>query len=181
MNFIVYDIEATCWETPPPNMVQETIEIGAVKVNSYGEVLDIFERFIRPELYPMLSPFCQELTTIQQPTINRARPFPEVIEDFKEWSGILDGEDYLLCSWGSFDKKILVQDCEFHDLDADWVEQHINVRRQYHDLKRWRSYKGLKKVVELEGYEFTGTYHRGVSDAKNLTKIFTKYIDEWQY
>ena len=181
MNYIVYDIEATCWDGEPSQMVQETIEIGALKLDRYGEVIGIFERFVRPTIHPNLSLFCRQLTTIDQISINRARPFPEVIEDFQEWAGVYDDEEYLLCSWGSFDKRILVQDSELHDLDPFWTEQHINVRRQYHDLKRWRSYKGLKKVVELEGYEFTGVYHRGISDAHNLAKIFVKYIDEWQY
>ncbi len=181
MNYIVYDLEATCWDTPANNMVQEIIEIGAYKLNRYGEVLGTFERFVRPTLHPNLSAFCQQLTTIDQVTINRARPFPEVVEDFQEWVGIFDEEDYMLCSWGSFDKRMLIQDSELHDLDPYWVDRHINIRRQYHDLKNWRTYKGLKKVVKLEGYEFTGVYHRGISDAENLAKIFIKYIDEWQY
>ena len=162
-------------------MVQEIIEIGAYKVNRYGEVLGTFSRFVRPVLHPNLSLFCRQLTTIDQVDINRARPFSEVVEDFQEWVGYFDDEEYLLCSWGSFDKKMLIQDSELHDLDPDWAERHINIRRQYHDLKNWRTYKGLKKVVKLEGYEFTGVYHRGISDAENLAKIFIKYIDEWQY
>ena len=44
MNFIIFDLEATCWEGKPPNMVQETIEIGAVRINPYGEVEDTFNR-----------------------------------------------------------------------------------------------------------------------------------------
>ncbi|MEZ4953521.1 MAG: 3'-5' exonuclease [Saprospiraceae bacterium] len=181
MNYIIYDLEATCWEGQQNNMVQEIIEIGAYKLNRYGEVLGKFERFIRPLLHPNLSLFCQQLTTIDQVAINRARPFPEVVEDFQEWVGIFDDEEYLLCSWGSFDKKMLIQDSELHDMDTHWAHRHINIRRQYHDLKNWRTYKGLKKVVTLEGFEFTGVYHRGISDAENLAKIFIKYIDEWQY
>ena len=181
MNFIVFDIEATCWEGKPSELVQEIIEIGALKVDRYGEVLDTFERFIRPIIHPNLSQFCQQLTTIDQISINRSRPFREVAEDFQEWIGVFDDEEYLLCSWGGFDKRILIQDSELHELDHFWVEQHINVRRQYHDLKNWQTYKGLKKVVELEGFEFTGVYHRGISDAHNLAKIFIKYIDRWQY
>lgn len=182
MNFIVYDLEATCWEGRPPKMVQEIIEIGAVRMNEYGEVLDQFSRFVRPVLNPHLSFFCKKLTSIDQVSINRARPFPEVIEDFMEWAEIFDGDDHLLCSWGNFDKKMFIQDSELHQLDCDWVDgYHINVKKQYHEIKRWRSYKGLKRVVELEGFDFTGVYHRAISDAQNLAKVFMKYIDEWQY
>ena len=181
MNYIVYDLEATCWENQHSHQVQEIIEIGALKIDRYGEFLGSFERFIRPKVHPNLSPYCRELTTIDQIAINRARPFPEVVEDFQEWIGVYDEEEYMLCSWGSFDKKMLIQDSDLHNLDSYWAEKHINIRRQYHDLKKWRTYKGLKKVVKLEGYDFTGIYHRGISDAHNLAKIFVKYIDEWQY
>lgn len=181
MNFIVYDLEATCWEGQPTNLVQEIIEIGALKLDNYGEVLGTFNRLVRPVVNPNLSLFCRQLTTIDQVSINRARPFPEVVEDFQEWAGVYDQDEYLLCSWGSFDKKMLVQDSTLHRLDPDWTDFHINVRKQYHDLKNFRTYKGLKKVVELEGFEFTGTYHRGFSDAENLAKVFSKYIDEWRY
>jgi inhibitor of KinA sporulation pathway (predicted exonuclease) len=182
MNFIVYDLEATCWEGKPPNMVQETIEIGAIKINRYGEVEGVFNRFVRPVINLTLSLFCKQLTTIDQISINKARPFNEVIHDFQEWAGVLDHEEFLLCSWGNFDKRLLIQDAELHRLDSDWIEpNHINIRRQYHDMKGWNTYKGLKKVVELEGFEFTGTYHRGISDAENLAKLFIKYIDEWRF
>jgi inhibitor of KinA sporulation pathway (predicted exonuclease) len=66
-------------------------------------------------------------------------------------------------------------------MDSDWIAtKHLNVRRQYHDMKRWQNYKGLKKVVEMEGFEFTGVYHRAISDAENLAKVFVKHIDEWR-
>jgi inhibitor of KinA sporulation pathway (predicted exonuclease) len=66
-------------------------------------------------------------------------------------------------------------------MDYDWTNNHLNIRKQYHELKKFNNYKGLKKVVELEGFEFTGTYHRGFSDAENLAKIFIKYVDMWRY
>jgi 3'-5' exoribonuclease 1 len=181
MNYIVFDLEATCWEGKPSEMVQEIIEIGALKLNEYGEVEGTFNSFIRPVLHPNLSPFCRQLTTIDQISINRARLFPEVVEDFQEWAGVFDNEDCLFCSWGSFDKNMLIQDATLHNMDSDWIAtKHLNVRRQYHDMKRWQNYKGLKKVVEMEGFEFTGVYHRAISDAENLAKVFVKHIDEWR-
>lgn len=181
MNYIVYDLEATCWPDNPTDMVQEIIEIGALKISQFGELEGTYNRFIRPVLHPNLSLFCRQLTSIDQISINRASLFPEVVEDFQEWAGVFDDEDCVFCSWGSFDKNMLVQDSVLHDLEYDWIEpNHLNIRRQYHDLKRWKTYKGLKKVVELEGFDFTGTYHRAISDAENLAKIFVKHIDVWR-
>ena len=179
MNYIVFDLEATCWQGNHNNK-QEIIEIGAVKLNEYGEAESIFSSFVKPVIHPTLSSFCTELTTIRQVDVNRADKFPDVIEDFQDWIEIFD-ENYLLCSWGGFDKRILISNCEYHDFESDWVEHHINVKKQYHEIKRLRRPMGLMRVLEKEGFEFDGIPHRGISDAKNLTKIFLKYLDEWMF
>jgi 3'-5' exoribonuclease 1 len=180
MNFIIYDLEATCWEGRPPTMVQEIIEIGAIKLNRYGEVEGTFSKFIKPIIHPQLSLFCQQLTSIKQSDVERAATFPSVIEAFQDWAEVFD-EEYLLCSWGSFDKKMLIQDCRLHDMEDDWAENHINLKQQYHDIKRLRTRRGLKAALTAEGYEFTGTPHRGIDDARNLAKIFVKHLDVWRW
>lgn len=180
MNFIIYDLEATCWEGRPPSMVQETIEIGALRLNRFGELKGVFNRFIKPLLNPRLSAFCKELTSIQQENIDMAGNFRAVIEDFQDWAEIFE-EEYLLCSWGNFDKTMFMQDCELHDIEGDWADCHINLKSQYREIKKLNKARGLKSVLKYEGFEFSGTHHRGIDDAENLVKIFTKYLDEWRY
>ncbi len=177
-NFIIYDLEATCWQTPPPGFVQEIIEIGAYRLNEYGEIRGRFSRFIRPVVHPTLSSFCTHLTSIRQLDVNRAGTFPVVIDEFMRWARV-DEEPYVLCSWGNFDRKMFIQNCELHRLDSDWVHQHANLKDQYRKMKGVRQAIGLKKAIEREGMEFTGVHHRGISDAENLVKIFLRYIDRW--
>jgi len=181
VNFIIFDLEATCWATRNDTQIQEIIEIGALLINRYGEVESTFNSFIKPIVNPFLSAFCSELTSIRQVDIERAPYYPEVVEDFLDWIGYYDDEEYLLASWGNFDKRMLIQDCELHGIEADWVEPHINLKRQYQEIKRLRRPRGLKKAVKTEGFEFTGTAHRGIDDAENLAKVFAKYLDEWRY
>jgi inhibitor of KinA sporulation pathway (predicted exonuclease) len=180
MNFIVFDLEATCWEGRPPNMVQEIIEIGALKLDQYGELQGVFNRFVRPVINPTLSLFCRKLTSIDQIEVNRAETLPGVLTAFQDWAE--EDDDCLFCSWGSFDKNIVRQNADLHRMESDWMEDnHLNIRKQYHDIRGWNTYRGLKKVVELEGFEFTGVYHRAISDAENLAKVFVKYIDMWRF
>ncbi len=181
MIFIVYDLEATCWLGKPPGMKQETIEIGAVAINGYGEFLGDFNRFIKPVMHPILSSFCTDLTSIDQISINRAKKFPDVINDFRDWIEDFDDETYYLCSWGGFDKKMLQRDCELHDQEGEWLEFHLNIKQQYQELKGLRHPRGLMKTVEKEGFEFDGIPHRAIADAENLAKVFVKYLDEWVY
>ena len=177
-NFIIYDLEATCWEDSPPDFIQETIEIGAFRLNHFGEIRGKFNRFIRPVMHPTLSNFCRQLTSIDQVDVNRADTFPLVINEFLDWARV-DEEDYVLCSWGSFDKKMFIKDCELHRMDSSWTEQHANLKAQYMSMKQLRRPVGLRKAVEREDILFTGIHHRGISDAENLTKLFLKYLDYW--
>ncbi len=181
MRYIVYDLECTCWQTKELDKERETIEIGAVLLNEYGEMESDFCQFIRPILHPVLSDFCRRLTSISQIDVNRSFTFPAVIKDFIDWGELYDDEDFLLCSWGGFDKRQLIADCQLHKIETEWLEKHINLKEQYHKHKRLRTPIGLKKVVEQEGFEFTGIHHRGISDAQNLAKIFVKHLDVWQF
>jgi inhibitor of KinA sporulation pathway (predicted exonuclease) len=178
MNYIIYDLEATCWENPPPGFIQETIEIGAFRVNQFGEVRGKFNRFVKPVVHPTLSPFCRNLTSITQEDVNRARTFPEVIQEFQDWAYI-EEEDYVLCSWGNFDHRMFALDCKLHRLDHEWTKRHANLKEQYKEMKRMKNGVGLRKAVEKEGILFTGTHHRGISDAENLVKLFLKFLGNW--
>lgn len=180
MNYILYDLEATCWLGRPPKGIQEIIEIGAVKVNEYGEVLGDFNKFVRPTVNTRLSGFCTKLTTITQADVDKADTFPRVAEAYKEWIGVYE-EDFVLCAWGEFDIRMLRMDCELHKLDTDWLGNFSNIKKQYQTLKRLDKGTGLKKTTKHEGFEFTGKHHRAIADAENLAKIFIKYIDEWVF
>lgn len=179
MNFIIYDLEATCWEGSPADMESEIIEIGAFRVNEFAEIRGKFSRFVRPVIHPTLSDFCRNLTTIQQIDVNRAAIFPDVIDEFQEWAYI-DDEDYLLCSWGGFDRKMLVKDCRLHHLGSDWAHSHINLKEQYSTINRLQKGMGLQAALRREGLHFEGIPHRGISDAENLLKIFLKYFGQWK-
>lgn len=178
MKFIVFDIEATCWEGRPPGMVQETIEIGAYEVDAYGEVGRAFSRLIKPILHPQLSYFCRRLTHIDQQDINRARDFSRVSADFQDW---IDTDDYLLAAWGGFDQHLLRQDCELHRLDDYWLEPYIDLKSQYREIRGLPKKRGLAAAVRHEGFEWTGEQHRALDDAENTVKIFRKLLDVWRY
>ncbi len=178
MNYIIFDLEATCWRGRPPRGATEVIEIGACKVSRYGRVESQFSRFIKPNVNPILSNFCKSLTNITQEQVDRALTFDKVIDDFIEWSQI-EEEEYVLLSWGADDRLLLRNDCLRHRLEADWVNQYNDLKKAYRNMKEIRNAPGLKAVVRDEGFEFTGIHHRAISDAQNLTKVFIKYFEDW--
>lgn len=161
-------------------MVQETLEIGAYALNAYGQVTGQFSRLVKPVLHPQMSHFCRKLTNISQAEVNRARDFKRVIAEFQNWIGI-DYEDYLLASWGRFDRDQLMADCRLHRMDDYWLDEHIDLKQQYADIRKLPKKRGLKSAVKHEGYSWEGEEHRALPDAQNTVKIFRELIDVWRY
>ncbi len=77
MNYIILDLEATCWKDRNNGKPNEIIEIGALKIDENGKTISEFSRFVKPKLNPTLSDFCMELTTIPQSEIDSASNFPK--------------------------------------------------------------------------------------------------------
>ncbi len=178
MNYIVLDLEATCWLGKPPNGINEVIEIGAVKINEYGEVLGFFSKLIKPKVNRKLSGFCKKLTGIKQEQLNVADGYVTVIEEFKDFIGINE-EEYALFSWGDNDKSYLISNCRLHNIEYRWLDHFYDMHKIYLKFKGKQNKSGLKHVVESEGFEFEGAQHSAYVDAYNLGKIFIKYLDEW--
>ena len=53
MNYIILDLEATCWQGNAMDRNPEIIEIGAYRVNGYREWIDKFQSFVRPVEHDM--------------------------------------------------------------------------------------------------------------------------------
>ncbi len=173
--YVVFDLEATCWKDRTHDRIREIIEIGAIKLNIEGEIVSEFNEFVRPQENPILSNFCMRLTTITQTQVGLARTFPEVFNDFRAWIG---QEDYLLCSWGFYDKIQFEKDCKLHNLSTDWLKSHISLKHQYAEI-RGIERPTLKAALEAEELSFRGTHRRAIDDARNITQIFNHLRGRW--
>ncbi len=179
MNYIIVDLEATCWERREGRQ-NEIIEIGAVCVGDDRLIKGEFCEFVRPKENPQLSTFCTNLTSIAQETVDAASLYPEVVSSFLEWIKNF-GEEFVLCSWGHYDRVQFKNDCELHGLQADWTGRHISLKHQYAKIKGLRRAPGMSRALKSEGFKLEGTHHRGIDDAKNILKIFIKYYAHWDF
>ncbi len=179
---IAVDLEATCWSkednaelSENQSAESEIIEIGATRLDPATlEIVDTFERFVRPVRHPTLSNFCKTLTTITQDDVDQAQPFKETFADFVQWMGGTT-EGVLMLSWGRYDHNQLRRESQKAGLpDPAWTP--LNVKDEFSDWYRCQKNRkkrfGLGMAIRELGMEFTGTAHRGIDDAKNLSKIF---------
>lgn len=170
--FIIYDLEATCWRSPKPRQV-EIIEIGAVKVNEKLEIIDEFCEFILPIVHPKIDRFCTKLTSITQEDVDPADNFDVVVQRFEEWMSPQAAPTVLL-SWGEFDKRQFAADAKLHNMDLNWLKYWACMQSHYSKYKGAKNQIGLKNALKLEGLEFNGTQHRAIEDARNMAELFIK-------
>ena len=168
MDYVVIDLEATCWadETPPDRM--EIIEIGAVYL--YGESLEVrdeFASFVRPIHEAELSEFCRSLTSIEQSDVDAAPGFPAVLERFLTWLGA----PVTMCSWGYYDWRQIHEDCRRHGVSfPDSLQHHLNLKLAFAKQYGGRAC-GMKRALRRLKLPLAGTHHRGIDDARNIAKI----------
>ena len=180
MEYVILDLEATCWEGNPAGRIQEIIEIGAVRLDRYGRELSQFEAFVRPIHYPSLSIYCKNLTGITQDNVDKAPPFASVGSTFIDW--VEDADSHTrICSWGDKDRDLLLSHCREFRLDTDWMDDYVDLKAEYHHIRNIQKKIGLKKALLREDLEFDGAHHRAFDDASNLARLFVKYIDEWPH
>ena len=124
----VLDFEATCGNSVPDDK-QEIIEFPVVLVNLKDGTLvedGTFHQYVRPVLVPKLDPFCTELTGIEQSTVDKARPFPEVFRDLESFL-----QKHQLISANAESKAALVRGFVFFQsrcLESQWTNRTALVR-----------------------------------------------------
>lgn len=186
MNYIVYDTE---FSQPQPKLYNpnsrfrpnpispfEIIEIGAAKVSEDLEIIDTFDRLVKPIIYRKLSPIVVKKTGIKPVDLEKGNSFRDVMKDFKEFCG----EDFVLCTWSTNDVKILQNNCIFHKLQYDWISKYYDIQKQCSNILRLPKNQtvGLKNALQAFDIEIDGRLHRAMDDAIHTAKVFIKVYSE---
>lgn len=181
MNYIVFDLE---WNQGGENEVQlsdrlpfEIIEIGAVKLNDKKEVIDRYEKLVKPVVYHKLHYITKKMLGLTMESLESEECFVDILPDFLKWCG----EDYLFCSWGPLDLIELQRNMRYHELPplSEGPLPFLDVQKlfsyQYEDKKMRRS---LEYAVSFLGIEETLAFHRAYDDAYYTGLVLGRITDE---
>jgi len=176
--YVIVDFEATCSEDNElPRSEMEIIEFGAVAVDGKSlKPLGEFQEFVQPVRNTQLTEFCQELTSILQTDVDNAYQFSPVLERFTVWLRKFD--EPVFCSWGSYDKKQLLLDCEYHNVEYPFNEEHINLKNEFSKRQRLKQRFGMKKALAKAQLSLDGRHHRGIDDARNMVKLMPYIVGD---
>ena len=177
MNLIVFDLEWNMGNAPKTfnyhgaelTLRGEIIQIGAVRVDENGDVLDTFEMTLRPRIFRKLHWRIAEVTGLSQGDLEAGVPIAEGLRRFQEWAG----PDAEFAEWGLDDVPVLKQNLFLYNMDESWPSRWYDLQQIF--LKNFPRGEGegltLESVVDRLGIEHDGDFHNALDDALYTTKI----------
>ena len=132
MSYIILDME---WNQPsypsaslmaslPCHAEGEIIQIGAVRLERDNSISGSFNMDIRPKYFTKINKNVKKLTGFDQQRMMAGKPFPEALEEFKEWCG----GGCVFFTWGFDDYRLFCQNTALHGLDASFASQWYNLQ-----------------------------------------------------
>jgi inhibitor of KinA sporulation pathway (predicted exonuclease) len=180
---LIVDLEATCWENhiAPSGFRQsvdemEIIEFGCVIATRKGDVLDKRSFLIKPRDNPVLSPFCQQLTSITQAMVDEAPLFVDAVSELGTW---LSAWPKLRswASWGNYDRRHITAQSRRENRTPGFMRlPHLNLKSIWKHTTGERKRNGLGAALKYHALAFEGQPHRGIDDACNITRLLP-YMD----
>ena len=180
MNLIVFDLEWNMGNAPKTfnyhgaelTLRGEIIQIGAVRVDENGDVLDTFEMTLRPRIFRKLHWRIAEVTGLSQGDLEAGVPIAEGLRRFQEWAG----PDAEFAEWGLDDVPVLKQNLFLYNMDESWPTRWYDLQQIF--LKNFPRGEGegltLESVVDRLGIPKEEPFHNALDDALYTTKVCRK-------
>ena len=156
----------------------ETIEIGAVKMDTNYQIIDRFQEYIKPKYSTKVYAKYEKLTGITTQMLQDAPPFDVVLSDFVKWCG----KHYTIYSWSTTDSIQIMKEMELKKVESSpeieyMLEQWHDFQVEYSKLFELSKIMSLEKAVNLAGLDFEGRAHDGLVDAENTALLFKETQD----
>ena len=176
---IVIDLEfnLTDKEIRKRGLRQEIVEIGAVRLDASGRVVDEFSCFVRPEYAGGIHPSIAELTGIRDCDVADAAALPEALAALCEWIG--PGRTRMV-EWSKSDRDQIERECAFKGIEAPaqmsrWLDLQV-VCPKLMAVGNGRLMK-LGTALEWYGVECDASRaHRALYDAQVTAELMRQVI-----
>jgi inhibitor of KinA sporulation pathway (predicted exonuclease) len=171
---LVVDVEATCWEgPPPPGEENEIIEVGLCPLDI--QTLERAERrsiLVRPE-HSRVSAFCERLTTLTQAQVETGITFAEACGVLREE---YRSRERVWASYGNYDRIRFERQCAARGLAYPFGPSHVNVKSLCALTLGLPREGGMAEALDRFGFALEGTHHRGVDDAWNIARLLSELL-----
>lgn len=175
MNYIVFDLE---WNQPMDgkrskerDLLFEIIEIGAVKCDEEGNIIDSYEQMVKPTVYHKINKYTAKMLALEEEELSKGKYFSKAVREFLRWCG---EEPYAFVTWGSQDIFELRENMNYYKIPfSEGPVKYINLQRIYGILTGEEGKnKGLEAAIDELGLSKEIPFHRADADAYYTAKIF---------
>lgn len=139
-----------------------------VNPNSYS-IENTFHHYVRPEVVPVLTDFCTQLTGITQSQVSDALTLSEVLYKFDIWVN----ENYSSANWvfvtcGDWDlRTCLPREAKFKKIQyKPYFKSYINIKKVFPNNP-----KGMLEMLDAMNIPHTGRHHSGIDDVRNIAEV----------
>lgn len=180
MNYIVLDLEwnqsARGKSYEKKELPFEIIQIGAVKLDEEGSVIDRFNCVIRPAVYKKLHSAVKEVVALTDRELKNGETFPYAFQQLMRFCG----DDYIFCTWGSQDLWQLQQNMQYYRIENAFpkVMKYYDVQKLFsivfEDGKLRRT---VEYAVDVFSMEKNLPFHSAVNDATYVAGLLKHLMD----
>ena len=152
----------------------EIIQIGAVKLDYSLNVIETFNRYIRPDIYKKVSPFIEKLTGINTEMLTNQKTFSETYSEFTEF---IEDTNSIFCIWGMSDIKELYKSAEYYKQNVNLLpKMFINIQphASLHFKIPKKTQLQLQSVVDMLQISTVREFHNALNDAYYTAEVFKK-------
>ena len=174
----VLDFEATCWKNRNEH---EIIEFPTVIIDIENKmIIDRFQVFVKPVKEPILSPFCTELTGIQQSWVDQGATLQDALEQHAKFMSKYENSIIVTC--GDWDLNVMLpKDLACKNIspgNASFYKTWINIKKVFaerYSLRRRQM--GMVGMLHILKMEVEGRHHSGIDDCTNIARIAVKLLE----
>lgn len=144
------------------NLRGEIIEIGAVKIDRKGNVLDTFSVHLRPRIFRKLQHHIAKVTGLTQADLDAGEPIAQGLRKFMQWCG----PDAEFAEWGLDDVPVLKQNLFLVGLDESRPTVWYDLQQVFLSQRPRQEGEGmtLESVVTRLGLPTDRPFHDALSD-----------------
>lgn len=152
-----------------PELENEIIEIGAVKVDNYMQPIAELKAFIKPKLFPFLNPEIIKITGINEEDLAEGITFEEGMDKLRE---MVDEGD-IICSWAKDDITEIINNAIYHNYtDLHWLKNYLDIQEYATKILAFKKSLSLKNALDILKIRVDkNKLHDALNDA-----IFTSYV-----
>jgi 3'-5' exoribonuclease 1 len=180
--YLVIDFEANCLKDDDERFT-EIIEFPIVCVNAKSlEIEKSFHTFVKPTIFPEITPFCSLLTGIVQDDVENAPYLWEALElvhKFLQDNEFLSKYTFAIACDGPWDmQNFLHNECMSKKLSKpDYFNEWVSIRSMHNKYYKTKQRMGVERMLAYSNMSFIGNPHSGLDDSKNIARILMMIQD----